>query len=375
MTRRPRATIVSEEEAAPEADRLEGFPHPRETATLLGHGAAEAELANALRSGRVHHAWLLAGPAGVGKATLAYRFARALLARPGEIGEGLDVRPESVAARQVLALSHPGLYVLRRQHDPKGKRFPTAISVDDVRRLKPFLSLTAGADSRRVVIVDSADELNVNAANALLKSIEEPLPGTVFLLITSEPGRLIRTIHSRCRRLDMPALREGDLAQAVAGLIAGAGKEPVQPDRMALLHGLSGGSVRRALELAAGDGLKLYERTTGLLARLPDVPGEVAIKLADDLSGASTEEAFDTFFALLGGLVARLVRQAATGDGGIGTEAALAQRLLTGPQRLASFAALWETVAREKALCDALNLDRRALLLDTIRRLEAAGRA
>jgi DNA polymerase-3 subunit delta' len=275
----------------------------------------------------------------------------------------------------VRALSHPGLHVLRRQYDAKGKRLATAITIDDVRDLKPFLGLTAGADSRRVVIVDSADELNVNAANALLKPIEEPPPGTVFLLITSEPGRLIPTIHSRCRRLDMPALSEADLAKAIAGLLATAGKDAVPPARLALLHGLSGGSVRRALKLAAGDGLKLYERVVAMLSRLPDVPSEPARKLADDLSGQSAAEAFETFFALLGGLIARLVRQAGSGSGALRDEADLQQRLMTSPARLASFAALWETVSREKALCDALNLDRKALLLDTIRRLEAASRA
>ena len=180
-----RAPQLQEIEATPEADRLEGFPHPRETQRLAGHLAAQQAVRQAFAEGRVHHAWLLAGREGIGKATLGYRIARFVLARPEERAEGtLDVPPGSVAARQVTALSHPGLLVLRRPWDAKAKRHTTSIPVDEVRRLKSFLAHSAGPGAWRVVIVDQADELNTNAANALLKSLEEPPPNALFLLVS-----------------------------------------------------------------------------------------------------------------------------------------------------------------------------------------------
>ena len=212
-----RAPALQEDEALPEADRLEGFPHPRETRTLIGHEAVERELSEAFAGGRMHHAWLIVGPEGVGKATLAYRLARHVLARPDErdpAGQSLEIAPETAAARQIRALSHPGLLVLRRPYDVRSKRIAASIPVDVVRRLKSFLGLTAAEGTWRVVIVDAADELNINAANALLKSLEEPPTRALFLLVASEPSRLLPTIRSRCRRLDLAPLTGEALRKA-----------------------------------------------------------------------------------------------------------------------------------------------------------------
>jgi DNA polymerase-3 subunit delta' len=202
MARAP-ASAAAEIETAPEADCLEGFTHPRLTARVYGHSNVEDMLAGVLHSGRMHHAWLICGREGIGKATLAYRFARAALARPDErdmFGSTLDIDASTATAHQVAALSHPGLLLLRRGYEPKTKRFHASISVDEVRRLRSFLSLSAEEGSRRVVIVDSADEMNVNAANALLKSLEEPPPQTIFLIVSAAPRRLLATIRfRRCR--------------------------------------------------------------------------------------------------------------------------------------------------------------------------------
>jgi len=173
-----RAPLATEIEALPEADRLDDFPHPRETRGLFGQDVAQATLSEALASGRMHHAWLLSGPAGIGKATLAYQFARAALARPEErdlFGQGMAIEPNSPTDRQVRVLSHPGLLVIRRTCDPKTKRFSQTIAVDEVRRLRSFLALSPEEQGWRVVIVDSADDLNANAANASMASV----PGCV----------------------------------------------------------------------------------------------------------------------------------------------------------------------------------------------------
>ena len=370
-----RAPAVQDSEPTPEIDKLEGFPHPRDTAELIGHAAAEAELAAALAAGRIHHAWLLAGPAGVGKATLAYRMAMHALAAPFErdpFGASLTVDAATTAARQVRAQSHPGLLVVRRGYNLKDKRFPASIGVDEVRRLRSFLGHKGGAGAWRVVIVDSADELNVNAANALLKSLEEPPERTLFPIVTAEPGRLLPTIRPRCRRLDLGPRSPADLERAGRQALAFAERDMPDTSAWQTLVRLSDGSVRRALSLEGEGGIALYNDVFGLVAGLPQVRWASVHTLADSMSASAAEVRFELFFELLLDLVARLLRAAATGKGEP-QELQLGGRL-AGEARLASLASLWETVAREKAETVALNLDRKTLILRTVSRLEQVTR-
>lgn len=370
-----RAPLAAEIEALPEADRLEGFPHPRETRRLFGHGSAEETFAAALASGKMHHAWLITGAEGIGKATLSYRIARAALARDEERGmfaQGLDIDEGSATARQILAMSHPGLLVIRRGYDSKAKRFASAIAVDDVRRLRNFLALSAEAQGWRAVVVDSADELNVNAANALLKSLEEPPPRTIFLIVSSTPGRLLPTIRSRCRTLVLAPLGNVDLAAAVRAALEASGAPPIPAAEFDALTALAGGSARRLLALHAGGGLALQSRIEKFFALLPKVDAAAAHALSDDLQPAAQEQKFELFYDLLFAYLARLVRAGASGEG-IEADRTVAGRLMAGG-KLATFAQLWETLARDKAEADALNLDRKSLILDTLSRLEAAAK-
>jgi DNA polymerase-3 subunit delta' len=367
-----RAPALQEVEALPEADRLEGFPHPRETKILLGHEAAERVLAEALAQGRMHHAWLLAGRAGIGKATLAYRLARHVLARPEErdgAGRTLEVPAACAAARQVDALSHPGLLVLRRPYDIRAKRFASYIPVDEVRRVKSFLGLTAGQGAWRVVLVDSADELNLNAANALLKSLEEPPQRALFLLVSSQPGRLLPTVRSRCRRLDLQPLAPQALRQAAQAALAAEQMQSPDDAAWAQLERLSEGSVRRALQLATGGGLELHGKIEAIFAGLPKVDWPAVHALADTLALSAQEQRYEAFFELLLDKIALLARARAVGGGGR-EDLALAARLV--PEALLSrWAGAWEAIARDKADADELNLDRKAHILHAIRRLEA----
>jgi DNA polymerase III subunit delta' len=215
------------------------------------------------------------------------------LARPDERGAGgggpLSVPSNSIASRQVKALSHPGLLVIRRPWDPKAKRFTTSIPVDEVRRLKSYLAHAASPGAWRVVIVDQADELNINAANALLKSLEEPPPRALFLLISSEPGRLLTTIRSRCRRLELQPLEGHALRQAVAATYAAAGAEGPPEPQWERLDMLAHGSVRRALVLSGSDGLKLYDKILSQIGLLPKVDWQQVHGLADELTGAGAD--------------------------------------------------------------------------------------
>jgi DNA polymerase III subunit delta' len=371
-----RAPAVPETEEPREAERLEDFPHPRRTRVLFGHTAAETELAAAFASGRMHHAWLLAGPEGIGKATLAYRLARHVLARAGERGhpgEGLEVPAESAAARQIGALSHPGLLVLRRPYDAKSKRFGASIPVDDVRRLKSFLGHTAGEGAWRVIIVDSADDLNPNAANALLKALEEPPTRALFVLVSSQPSRLLATIRSRSRRLELAPLQLEALRRAADAALAGAQMDPPAAADWPALERLAQGSVRRALQLWAGGGLALHERIWSVFNELPKVDWGAAHALSDQLAQAAQEQRFAVFFDLFLATLARLVRTRVMGFGEP-AELALAQRLMPAG-RLADWAQTWETVLAEKTEGETLNLDRKALILNAFTRLAAIANA
>lgn len=373
MARGP-ATIAVEE--LPEADRLGDFPHPRMTERLFGHEEAERSLAAAFASGRMHHGWLVTGPEGVGKATLAWRLARHVLSPADERdsrGRSLAVRSEISAVRQVLALSHPGLLLIRRPYDPRNKRFAASIPVDEVRRLRAFLAMTAAPGAWRIVIVDSADDLNVSSANALLKSLEEPPVRTLFVLVSSEPGRLLPTIRSRCRTLELGLVTGQSLRDAVSAALEGAEIDAPDAASWPRLQHLAGGSVRRTLALIANDGLKVYGRIESLIGRLPKLDWGAAHGLADELTGVANTQRFETFFELLLDLMARLIRAKATGDGPP-DEVALAERIIT-DQRLATWAELWETIVRDKAEVQTLNLDRKALVLGTLTRLEQAAGA
>jgi DNA polymerase-3 subunit delta' len=353
--------------AAPvEPDRLEGFPLPREVDRLFGHEAAEREFTDALRSGRMHHAWLIVGPEGVGKATLAYRLARSVLAEGGSVDRHHPV------FRKVAALSHPNLMLITRSWLEKPKRYSQWILIDEVRRLRAFLSHTAGEEGWRVVIVDRADELNQSAASALLKALEEPPPRTLFLLISSAEGRLPVTIRSRTRVLRLAPLGEEDLERAVQAALLPGGNEP-DAKTLATALALSQGSVRRALELISNEGIKIYDEIAASLAALPEIDSPRLHRQAERLAGQGGTERLELYLALLLGLIERMVRFAGTGAGALQDEQRLANRLIS-PANLPHWAEAWEAISNAMAEVMALNLDRSLLVLETWFRLQKVAR-
>jgi DNA polymerase-3 subunit delta' len=373
-----RASAVSstaqEGEALPEADRLGDFPHPRETLGLAGHAKAERVLAEAFAGGHLHHAWLLAGRAGIGKATLAYRMARHVLASPAErdpAARSLAVPPGSAMARQIVQQAHPALLVLRRPYDQQRKRLLTVISVDEVRRLRAFVGHTVGGEGWRVVIVDSADELNIAAANALLKSLEEPPPRALFLLVTSRPNALLPTVRSRCRRLDLTPLDAESLRQAATAALEAADMKAPSSAKWLRIERLAEGSVRTALQLATG-GIDLHDRIAQLLSRLPAVDWPALHTLADQLATEVQSQRLEMFLAALLDALARLIHTAASRQG-TAEQTALAARLIP-ETRLRGWAETWQAILRDKADAEELNLDRKALILRTFARIEAVSR-
>ena len=315
--------------SAPEpndSDRVEGFAHPRETFALLGQDVALARASRALRAGRPPSAWLITGAPGIGKATIAYRIARYLLAYGAtDAGpEDLGVPQDNVAARQVAARSHPGLLVLKRAINPKTGKLMTVLSVDEIRRLADFFGMTSGAGGWRVAIVDTADDMNDNAANALLKMLEEPPSNAMQLLLSNTPGRLLPTIRSRCQRLDLRPLDDATLEKALAHYLP-----DMTTGERASLARLSGGSIGAALTLATGDGGTLAAEADRLIdqAREPDLLallalGDKLFRIQDGL------EQFGDF--LVESLSARIRARAASGAGGLERWVSLRERIAQG---------------------------------------------
>lgn len=375
-----------EDGAGPEEAAGEPSCAPRENPTLLGHAAAEAVLLQAYLAGRLPHAWLVTGPRGVGKATLAFRFARFLFAQGPQGGGLFAEHPGSLAVdtahpvfRRVASGGHADLLVVEREADvarrnPEAfaKRRPSReIRIDDVRAVGAFLHLTPAESAWRVVIVDGADLMNINAQNALLKVLEEPPERAVLLLASENPGRLLPTIRSRCRPLALKPLPKTTVADALRREHPGLSAADAE-----LLARLAEGSIGRALDLAGSGGLMLYRSLSKLLERLPETEGAALHAFADRVTRGDADAPFRIVGELLPGWIARLVILAAQGEGAAGLlpgEAATMRRL-AGRRNLDQWVEVWEKVGRLFAQADSINLDRKQVVLNAFFALEAAAR-
>ena len=349
------------------------WPSPRSTPDLIGHDAAERQVLEAWRVGRMPHGWLIAGPPGIGKATFAFRFARFALAAEGagSAGDGMYLAPDHPVFRRVASGGHSDLMTLERGIDRATKRRRSVIVVEDVRAAGGFLRLTAGEGGWRVLVVDAADDMNANAANALLKLLEEPPGRSLLLLVSHAPGRLPATIRSRCRRLTLGALAEGDVAR----LLRRHAPELDDSDTATLAR-MSEGSVGRALRLARNDGLALDRALANLLGGLPELDLPALHRFADRLSGAEAEAAYRTATELLTRRLAQAIRTEVddgrpTDEGGGGDEA----RRLSGPAGVERRIELWDKITRLLAQAEGLNLDRKQTVLNIFHAVQSAGQA
>jgi len=365
--------------ATPEGLERYGWPPPpRVNWALTGHAEAEAELRAAFDSGRLAHAWLITGPRGIGKATLAFRFARFVLnsgavgAQPNMFGDagdassarsndGLFVDPELPLFRRVASGGHADLFTIERKLDPKRNKLRSEITVDDVRDIRPFLFTTPAEGGWRVVVIDCADEMNRHAANAVLKVLEEPPRKALLLLVSHAPDRLLGTIRSRCRRLALKPLNDGDLADLVTRC-----KPDVTPADASRLAGLAGGSIGYALGLAEFGGLTLYSNLTALLASLPNIDTAQLHRLGDTVAKAGADETFKTVAELYRSWLARLIRHAAAGEPegkGAATDECKLLRRLAPAAPLERWLEVWEKANRLLTRVDSANLDRKQVLI------------
>jgi len=364
-----------------ELEKLE-WPHawapPWRNTRLIGHDGAEKTMLTAQQSGRLHHAWLMTGPRGIGKATLAWRFARFLLAGQqgglfGDAPDSFDVPADAPGRSLIDARSHPDLFHLRRTLNPDTGRMRAEISVDDVRGLGDFMHMTPAMGKYRVAIVDSADEMNRNAANAVLKVLEEPPPNAVLLLVAHAPGRLLPTIRSRCRRLALHSLGADTVMQ-----LLGDYAPDTKPDERTALASLAEGSIGRALELASAGSLGLYREMIDVLATLPDLDMARLHTFAERFGRRGEEANVDwrSLNYLFDGWLKGLARHAAIGGEGapvVPGEKGLQGRLLAAAS-LDRWMEAWDKIAHLLSRSDAVNLDRKQTVLGSFLALQSAMR-
>jgi len=354
---------------------------PRANPGLLGHVAAERILIDAWASGRLPHAWLIGGPSGIGKATLAFRFARFLLANGDATAGGLfgapprpdtlAVSPDHPVSPRIAAGGHGNLLTVERTFDEKRGRVRQEILVEDARRIGPFLRQTANEEGWRIVVVDGADAMNPSSQNAILKLLEEPPSRALLLLTADNPGGLLPTIRSRCRRLRLDPLPEATVDLLVAGM-----RPDLDDARRASLVRLSEGSVGRALDLAEADALTLLSEFVDIVAAAPGIDPRAIQAFAERVTGRrNADTAYETMTGLIVWWFARLARQTALGTPGpevVAGEGRVMGRLMALPRGLERWLDVWEKVARLFSRADNANLDRKQVVMTALGMIDAA---
>lgn len=349
------------EDDLPEPDRVPGAPHPRDSMRLIGQDAALQDFSTALQTGRLHHGWLISGPRGTGKATLAWLIARWLLTGAESAEAASD--PENPTVRRIRALSEPRLHLVRRPVDEKTGRLRTEITVDEIRRLQSFFHLSAAEGGRRVAIIDSADEMNTAAANALLKLLEEPPAAATLILVSHQPARLLPTIRSRCRELRLHPLEAEPMAEILQSLDVEA-----DPER---LSALAAGSVGEALRLTGQDGLEAYQKVVDLFATMPRMDRKAAAAIAEMAGGRASADGdpFDLIVTLLDRLLSRAARAGLLGpplpEAAEG-EADMLARLSPDPRAARLWAGAQAELSARARAGRAVNLDPSALVMDML---------
>ena len=364
---------------------VEGGPEPsgpRNTRNVFGHDRAQAEFLDAYRAGRLHHAWLITGPRGIGKATLAWRFTRFLLHAAAELGDNpqsgreafrsLDIPGDSAVARRIAAGSELNVMGVERSRNPKTGRMRRIIPVEDVRELQSFFGLTSADGLPLVAVVDSPDEMERHAANAMLKLLEEPPDNAYLFLVSHSPARLLPTIRSRCRRLACRPLDGGDMTKALEQL----GLEGAKDNRT--LVSLSEGSVGMAAELTDEDGLQLHARIVELFSGAPGMDRTGMRKLAESFEGGGSEIDFEFGLKMMALSVARLARASASAGAAPAAcgewESKLFAGLAAGPQAARVWAELHGRFLKAAAESLLTNINPASAIIDMCLEFDRAAR-
>jgi DNA polymerase-3 subunit delta' len=341
MSRRPKS-------AEAEEDRTDvGGPHPAKTYTLTGHAAAEQQVLQAWLTGRFHHAWLVTGPRGIGKATFAYRLARFLLSdaqlpEDGLFGKqsltSMNVPEHHPVSTQIAHGAHPGFKLLERSPNPKTGKMRTAIVVDQVREMRDFFGLSHDG-AWRVIIIDPAEELNSSASNALLKILEEPPPKCCFILVTHTHGKVLPTIKSRCRRIDLLPLSDADVSHVLS-----EHGNAATDDVIALAKGAPGYAIRLAGLDIPPIRAAIDKALSGALSSADEVT------VAEVLAGKDSQPRYEAFLELAPERMALAIKAAS----------------LAGVTALEPAFELWEKARMLAAQSLAINLEPKLVVLDML---------
>ena len=321
------------------------------TPHLIGHDEAMQQVAEALKSGRMHHAWLLSGVEGIGKNTLAHHIAASVLSGgENEIGK---INLQHRVTKLITAEAHPDMLVIRRGVDEKTGEPRKVIVVDDVLKIAQFLHKTSTHGGWRVVIIDEAHLLNRNGQNAVLKILEEPPSRTLILITVTTPGALLPTIRSRCRVLPLAPLTDKQMKPILM-----RNAPELSDAQLTRLIALSGGSVGFALKVAQTETLPLFEEVEGMLASNNQLDLSRLHKIAEKISPKSEGESYDVMTTLLVNHLSQAVKNMAV------EQAAVAN--------LDKKMKLWEKVEASFALADQANLDRKLAFINAINDIRAA---
>lgn len=363
------------------------LPSPRDNPYLIGHEAAEATLLQAFRNRRLHHAWLITGPRGIGKATLAFRFARFLLANGNhqsehpplallgeEVTAGLHVAPEHPVFKRIASGGHADLISVSRRVNEKTGRLRPEILVEDIRAIANLLAHTSAEGGWRIVVVDAAEDMSRSSANALLKVLEEPPPQSIFLLVSHAPGQVLPTVRSRCRQL---ALRP--LTHSVTLTLLRRYCPAVAPDEADRLAYLCQGSIGLALLLRDRDGLALHQTMLQLIRKLPDLDLLALNQLGDQVGSSGADDKFLMMRDFFRGLMAHLVRTAAVPEQEHGSTSGREEHSvlahLAPSASLDRWLEVWEKTHRLLACAETATLDRKQVVFDLFLTLQSAVRS
>lgn len=347
---------------------------PRRNPDLTGHEEAEREIIESWHAGRFTHAWMLTGPKGVGKATLAYRLARFVLSGGGE-GDlfggppsSLGISDEHPVFKQVAALGHPDFLAVTRKNDKSGKKLAQTISVDVARQIPGFMALTPSAGDWRVVVIDAVDEMRREAANAILKILEEPPRQALIVLVCHQPSRILPTIRSRCRRLALQPLETETVVE-----LLGRHHPDMEPAMLNRVAEMADGSIGRALSLIDGGGLDLMADLDTLLDGLPALDAKLLHGLADTVARAGAERRFEVMMDMVYRRIGQTISRSAAGRAGeIGGDGLLgAVSAAADAGSLEPWIEVWEKVARLGRAVATVNTDRKQAALDALLSIQA----
>ena len=299
------------------SDKIAGAPHPMLANEIIGHSSQKLSFLSSFASNRLPQCWLLAGDMGIGKASFAWLIAKFLLTtkyQPADLKNDLNesninsiLEPRSGSIlNRIISGSEQRVYIVRRGYNEKRKTFFKNISIEDVRKLQSYCSLSIADGGKRIIIIDTADDLNKSSSNALLKLLEEPPKNTIFLLISHQPNLLVPTIKSRCQKLSFSNLDQTDLGAVLTAIGC-----KIEPSDQVSLSILSKGSAGAACRLLNSNCINLYSDILNISSSLPNLNTNKILQLSQNYFAKAKPGEFEIFLEMMQHFFSRLCKTGA----------------------------------------------------------------